>query len=138
MKCLQCGQTFAPPANNPAQKFCSRACYEMYRALPNCLQCGRKFKPASSHPSQAFCSRSCYNKHRAGSNPPNSKKPTATKPLEQWTKEAAECNLDYGSYRAFINSGKTFEELKSTAHLRTLPAHSHPHLQSGMKGEKLT
>ena len=37
-----------------------------------------------------------------------------TKSLDDWIREAAECNLDYGNYRAQIELfGKTFEELKA-------------------------
>ena len=143
MKCPYCGREFKPPSNNPAQKFCSRFCYERHRSggLPQkrtetCAYCGRKFTPPKGNLGQKFCSASCYKKHRLGI--PLQKTKTETKPLEQWAKEAVACNLDYGTYRTLINSGKTFEELKATAHLRTLQAHSHSHFQHGMKGEKLT
>ena len=46
-----------------------------------------------------------------------------TKTLADWAREAADCNLDYGTYRALIASGKTFEQLK--ADRRSPQAHSH-------------
>lgn len=47
------------------------------------------------------------------------------KTLEDWVREARECNLDYGNYRALIAAGKTFEELKATAGTRTAGEHAH-------------
>ncbi|MBR3499709.1 MAG: hypothetical protein IKO05_12115 [Selenomonadaceae bacterium] len=40
-------------------------------------------------------------------------------------REARECNLDYGNYRALIAAGKTYEELKATADTRTAVKHAH-------------
>ena len=47
------------------------------------------------------------------------------KSLDDWCREAAECNLDYGNYRALITQGKSFDELKAQAPFRQTPAHSH-------------
>ena len=45
------------------------------------------------------------------------------KTLDDWAREAAECNLDYGTYRALIAAGKTFEQLK--VEQRSPQFHSH-------------
>lgn len=100
-----------------------------------CLYCGREFKPTPMHPSQKFCSRFCYEKNRSSS-APKKKKPQG-KLLSQWAAEAAECNLDYGTYRGLLNAGKTFEELKATAYQRTLSTHAKLQGQHALLGEKL-
>ena len=46
------------------------------------------------------------------------------KSLSDWCREANECNLDYGTYRALIAQGKTFDELKSLADNRGYHAHA--------------
>lgn len=56
---------------------------------------------------------------------------TPQKSLAEWCREAAECGLDYGNYRALINMGKTFEELKAQAESRGNYAHSHRHSVKG-------
>ena len=45
------------------------------------------------------------------------------KTLDDWAREADECNLDYGTYRALIAAGKTFEQLKACR--RSPQTHSH-------------
>lgn len=47
------------------------------------------------------------------------------KTLDDWTREAFECNLDYGTYRALIAAGRTFAELKAQADARHPQTHSH-------------
>lgn len=48
------------------------------------------------------------------------------KTLSDWSREAAECNMDYGQYRAQIEVfGKTYEELKATAASRSTTVHAH-------------
>ena len=37
---------------------------------------------------------------------------TSPKTLDDWLREADACGLDYGTYRALIAQGKTFEQLK--------------------------
>ena len=49
------------------------------------------------------------------------------KSLDDWAREARECNLDYGTYRALLAQGKTFDELKAQAQSRHTPAHAHSH-----------
>ncbi|MBR1804805.1 MAG: hypothetical protein IJ774_00305 [Selenomonadaceae bacterium] len=45
------------------------------------------------------------------------------KTISDWAREADECNLDYGTYRALIAAGRTFEQLK--AEHRSPQPHSH-------------
>ena len=83
---------------------------------------------------QKFCSVECYRKslrksflkQRAIDNA------TPRKSLDEWCREASECGLDYGNYRALINQGKTFEELKAQAESRGGCVHSRRH--SSFKG----
>ncbi len=46
------------------------------------------------------------------------------KKLSEWAREAQACDLDYGTYRALIESGKTLEEIKTAEHY---PRASHAH-----------
>ena len=51
---------------------------------------------------------------------------TRTRTFADWQREAAECNMDYGNYRAQIEHfGKTYEQLKATADRRQFQFHSH-------------
>ncbi|MBR1806274.1 MAG: hypothetical protein IJ774_07815 [Selenomonadaceae bacterium] len=50
-----------------------------------------------------------------------SNKPVKT--FADWAREADECNFDYGTYRALIAAGRTFEQLK--AERRSPQTHSH-------------
>ena len=45
------------------------------------------------------------------------------KTIADWAREADECNLDYGTYRALIAAGNTFDQLK--AERRSPQTHSH-------------
>ena len=81
-----------------------------------CKQCHEYFLPRTAQ--QQFCSKSCAVKYRRRNQPP--REPNQS--LSQWIIEARECNLDYGTYRALIRSGKTFEELKAVE--RNLPVHA--------------
>ena len=88
-----------------------------------CPQCKKNFNPDSKHPHQKFCSRECGKLYRR-LNPPATKQTQPTKTLEQWSREALECNLDYGNYRALIAAGKTYEDLKATAATRQPVGHA--------------
>lgn len=88
-----------------------------------CKFCGRELKPDPKHPNQKYCSEKCRNRFVKGLfhlRPSNE-----SKSLSDWLHEAAECNLDYGTYRGLRNLGKSFEELKATAANRQMPAHAH-------------
>ncbi|MBR2519703.1 MAG: hypothetical protein IKE46_07965 [Selenomonadaceae bacterium] len=51
-----------------------------------------------------------------------------TKTLDDWCREAAECNLDYGTYRTLVEiQGKTFDKLKAQSPFRHTSAHAHGH-----------
>lgn len=48
-----------------------------------------------------------------------------TKTLDEWCREAAECNLDYGTYRTLVEmQGKTFEKLKAQNQNRSVSLHA--------------
>lgn len=92
-----------------------------------CQLCGKDFQP---HNSQLYCDQCRADIKTNGFTKPKTvvhHPPPAkhSKSLEQWVAEANACNLDYGSYRALINQGKSFDELKASACLRRLPTHSH-------------
>ena len=93
--------------------------------LPVCRNCGKEFKPHES--AQTFCCRACYADYNRSKKNPAVKK-NAGKTLGAWVREATECHLDYGTYRALIKAGKTYEELKLQAPSRQIRAHQHtPH-----------
>ncbi len=107
MKCAnpQCGKEFTPKTYNHI--YCSTRCSDIARERRHCRY--------------DYISKPCVPKFKAKPQPKHTK---STKTLEQWAREAAECNLDYGTYRGLIQLGKTYEELKATADNRHLPAHS--------------
>ena len=94
-----------------------------------CPECGCEFKKKAGN--QKFCTPACDNRYRNKQrrNPKAEEPPELKpmKPLNEWIAEARECNLDYGNYRALIESGKTFEELKATAGTRAITDHAHDH-----------
>lgn len=91
-----------------------------------CKFCGKKFTPDAKHPYQKYCSTKCGRAHRDGLIAREAyRKEVEAKSLADWVREARECNLDYGTYRALRNLGKSFEELKATADNRQSPAHAH-------------
>lgn len=136
VKCVCCGKIFETKTS--AKKYCSDKCretsYEQRRREKSpikmhCEECGKEFEPRLS--TQRYCSPQCaeiYNKPKSTA---KSQTKTKGKTLSDWCREAAECNLDYGNYRALIKSGKTFEELKSRAEYRQVQCHSH--LRAGRK-----
>lgn len=86
------------------------------RTFKTCLQCGKKFLAQSAK----YCSQQCRNK--AAKKAKEQRK--CSKTLDDWLREAAECNLDYGTYRALRQAGKTYDELKATAGERRLQVHN--------------
>ncbi|MBR0060977.1 MAG: hypothetical protein IJP68_05800 [Selenomonadaceae bacterium] len=93
--------------------------------LPVCRNCGKEFKTYDER--QIFCCRACYNDYNRSKKKPAAKK-NAGKTLGDWVREATECHLDYGTYRALIGAGKTYEELKEQAPSRQIRVHQHtPH-----------
>ena len=126
-KCEYCGKEFKPKVHN--QKYCSDECSRAVQfgiktsqernTKVKCPQCGKEFVPNSN---QKFCSTRCRDRHSHGR--PRPAKKSTGKTLSDWAREANECNLDYGNYRAMIESGKTFDELKATAYTRATTCHS--------------
>lgn len=74
-----------------------------------CPNCKKEFVWKNHLQEKRFCSTRCENDYKARF--PNGD-PSAPKSLDQWVKEADECGMDYGNYRALIGMGRTYEELK--------------------------
>lgn len=146
MICKICGKNFEPRRHN--QKYCSSVCYgeslvrrqEAKRQGGGkiCEYCGQIFKPRSEK--SRFCSFDCAHKSILKKKAQNRAKERAElinakvkkKTFAEWCREADECNMDYGNYRAQIEVfGKTFEELKARADQRSLlnPG-SHIHIRT--------
>lgn len=130
--CPVCGNIFV--TTRKKAKYCSQTCSDAAHSAQDreryvaskpeveqtCQNCGKEFIATSTR--QVFCSRSCkeeYEKLLYSSKPKvsktafsSSKKPKSGKTIEQWNREAAQCGMSYGLYRAAINAGKTFDELK--------------------------
>lgn len=135
--CPICGKVFKP---KPNEKYCSYECKNIARnrslslsrkqrrtgySVKKCEVCGKEFKPVNG--SQKCCSPECsIGERRRKTNA----KPAPPKSLAEWCKEARECNLDYGNYRALITSGKTFEELRAQADNRCVQIHAHGRVHS--------
>lgn len=150
MLCAFCGKEFAPKNSN--QKFCSSDCYRQSLrsvtivTIKKCANpnCGQEF--ITKNPAKKFCSRKCqdicyrpiqrqkqreYRKNTASTfskQRDSNIKRKLGKTIEQWLAEAKQCNLDYGTYRALINSGKSFSDLQAIANHRQIPTHSHCHI----------
>lgn len=142
--CTECGKEFAPKVYN--QLTCSQECSKardarlglqrdaarLAKEIRRCALCGKKFTPKKR--SQRFCSVVCRcklnSRHDYISKPKIKLKPSKskpTKPLDEWIREARACNLDYGTYRALIEHGKTFDELFSERDKHSAAAHAHIH-----------
>ena len=159
MICEVCGTEFKPKTGG--QKYCSPVCYlkAKYRQrakrqkepalkeqLRTCAFCGQSF--TSTHYEQQYCSVECVRKAAAhklrlerinrAANETTARaiaKVNHKRTLADWQREAAECNMDYGNYRAQIEVfGKTYEELKATADRRQMPNHAHGHKGVGHLG----
>ena len=90
-----------------------------------CTKCGREFTGMANQKICAECL--AYQRRETRQRIQeryDHKKPKSTgKTLDDWAREADECNLDYGTYRALIAAGRTFEQLK--AERRSPQTHSH-------------
>lgn len=132
-KCEFCGKEFSVKVAN--HKFCSEKCCTDYHhgkkspqeKIPKrkCLNCGKEFFSFSEK--QKYCCDKCGKEYRKKLEQPKEKKKT----LDEWAREARECNLDYGNYRALIEMGKTYEELKATADNRLMIGHARRHNRIG-------
>jgi len=113
MKCETCGEEFKP--KNSGQKYCSRECG--HKAVSQSYELARIQKAANEATARALA------------------KAIHKRTLADWEREAADCNMDYGTYRAQIEVfGKTYEELKATADRRQVPKHAHGHRGIGHLG----
>lgn len=118
INCKFCGKPFTK--GHGKQKFCSDRCrdnlYEQKRRrnpeLKTCPVCGKEFLH------KGYWAQCCSHKCRAVQREQEAQakpEPPKARKLDDWIREAAECNLDYGTYRAMIERGKTFDELKAQA-----------------------
>lgn len=83
-----------------------------------CANCGKPFRVTHSQQAQKFCSKECYEEVRR-----HYQRLPRESHLSELAAAAAECNLDYGTYRALLKAGKTHEELKAQAPNRQVGAH---------------
>ena len=131
--CTGCGKPYIKRANN--QKFCPECQAEHRRAAQakahdeifahevTCGICGKKFTAFGK--SAKYCSDKC--KHIANNTYRErreverlSKQEIRERRMAKWIREARECGMDYGNYRAQIEQfGKTYEELKAQAEYRS-------------------
>lgn len=91
--------------------------------MKQCIICGCQFKPRTHN--QLTCSPECSRENKRQMNHISRsgcrfsrrffkpQVPRTDKTLEEWQHEAQQCGISYGKYRAAINQGKTFEELKN-------------------------
>lgn len=128
--CAYCGKIFE--TKTTAKKYCSDKCreasyeqrrYEKPPIKKRCEECGREFETRLS--TQRYCSQQCAKICNKPKSTAKSQTRRHDKTLADWCKEAAECNLDYGTYRGLIEAGKTFDELKARADSRGISGHSH-------------
>ena len=156
MKCRICGKEFNRDYYH--RVYCSMECGEaakkerartrksaeklekMADPIPpeytTCKNCGKRFMTGQA---QHFCSNECYKEYRKKNSREEQHKALVAakaaraqkyggKTLGQWIQESTACNLDYGTYRALIEQGKTYEELLALAPNRQLKVHQHtPH-----------
>lgn len=96
--------------------------------IKTCERCSCKFETRKP---RKFCPV-CYEKLSRGQILQQKKVDESignpTKTLGEWCREAAECNLDYGTYRTLVEfQGKTFDELKDQAPFRHATVHTRGH-----------
>ena len=127
--CAHCGVKFT---GKPSQKYCSRSCKEkahqkreqeklkVVKVKKTCLNCGREYRTDDA--GDPFCSTRCSLEYH-GLVPREHNKNRSGRQLSDVVREARECNLDYGTYRAYLNMGKTFEEVKLLAPIRNPQVH---------------
>ena len=129
-KCLTCGKEFTPARN--CQKYCSPVCRKKTHwgviereQQCTCQRCGKKFTSVWKKKLCEACATKKYVEKKITQVKVDAATGKPVKTLSDWSREAAECNLDYGKYRALIESGKTYEELKAQADSRSTPNHAH-------------
>jgi len=157
MKCRICGKEFNPDVYH--RVYCSRECGEAARKLRDrtresaerlekmsdplppeyttCKNCGKRFRTGNA---QYYCSNECYKEYRKKNSREEQHKAWVAakaarrqkyggKTLGQWIQESTACNLDYETYRALIEQGKTYEELLAQAPNRQVRIHQHKPLR---------
>lgn len=118
--CRICGKQFTPK-NSGAELFCSPDCRKEARnqrqkkygntiITKRCAFCGKEYSAAKD--SGKYCSSECRRNGRNETVRKNKAPPPHNKSLDEWAREAFACGLDYGNYRALIDRGKTYEQLK--------------------------
>lgn len=136
--CERCGKTIEV-ARNSKRRFCEECLRIRWIELGarltkfnmtcprTCKLCGKNF---IGHLNQKRCPdclaaerQRIQQKLQARYDAQRSKRTGKT--LDDWAREASDCNLDYGTYRALIAAGRTFEQLK--ADRRSPQLHSHCH-----------
>lgn len=147
MECPECHKEFKPKTAN--HRFCSEACQRAaYRKLQEprkCEKCGSEFIIARVS-TESMCPKCRIEEAQkkalaaqrkaiiAQKVAKAEKKPTKT--LADWSREAAECNLDYGTYRGLVEHfGKTYEEIRAQYADRTTAAHAHAGKSSRHAGD---
>lgn len=128
-ECAFCHKDFQPKV--PRQRFCCKECTDAYynskrhateTYIKTCPYCGKKFITTLYY--KEYCSEGCQRKNNirvtkakrqqeaiAENVAKAERKPTKT--LDDWIREASECNLDYGTYRGLISAGKPYDEIKA-------------------------
>ena len=130
--CKRCGKPFETNVYN--QIYCCAGCAEPIKRegmfIKVCRICGKRF--ATNNRAQKYCSDSCryanqlkvsreYNQRIKNFDDPQSvldapEKPPILceeSPFGKIAREANECGLSYGNYKAQLKFGKTYEELKA-------------------------
>lgn len=157
IKCAECGKEV--PCNSHRQKYCPECSRSINKqrsldrqrrlnaAKPlvtlKCARCRKEFTLSNSgsgcRTPKKYCTERCRKlaaKERMAAQKEADRRreellrELAAKTLDDWLREAAECRLDYGTYRALRYMGKTYDELKATAGERRLQVHnstSHQH-----------
>lgn len=118
--CCQCGVVFE--SDNLARHFCTPECHDNFLASLDtekyCVVCGKKFTLTNyRYSAKRTCSAACRAKRKSVYAKDRYIKELLKTPrhktLWDYAREADECGLSYGKYRAALNMGKTYEELKA-------------------------
>lgn len=117
IKCIICGKEIEATTQN--RRYCRECAIDVrnkrkpdsapIKKETQCLNCGKTYRITGEWRSPNFCCDACGVNYRWKQ---KHGKTTPEKTLSDWANEAKACELDYGTYRGLIASGKTFEELK--------------------------
>ena len=111
--CCNCGKLFR--TYSLAVHFCSKECSQAFRenlyGEHHCCHCGKSFWIDSHYSlSRRTCSIECRRNRSKVRKVPAI--PLKRKTFDDYIREAYECGLSYGKYKAQLHLGKTYEELK--------------------------